>query len=159
MKKHIKITAEKARNCDDPMEMIDPLWWSVSIYDSYEKYISDLKPFTMPQRYVFAMMWYAAEVENGGHDQFFSNSTGIVWEDALNGFKEIGCENCRDILSEAAKRMGGKPSFVRAERWQQEDELEPDFEDLDDRFYDESNNYAESIIEYHYPQLKSRVNV
>ncbi|HCZ34456.1 MAG TPA: hypothetical protein DHV26_00850, partial [Cytophagales bacterium] len=31
-------------------------------------------------------------VSNGGHLQFYSNSTGSVWEDAVKGFKLIGLE-------------------------------------------------------------------
>ena len=73
-------------------EIIDPLWWSVSIYDGEEQYQRDLEGFTAPQRYLFALQWYLAEVNNGGHDQFYSNSTGIVWEDAMNGAREMGME-------------------------------------------------------------------
>ena len=51
-------------------EMIQPLWWSVSIYDGEEQYRRDLEGFTAPQRYLFALQWYLAEVNNGGHDQF-----------------------------------------------------------------------------------------
>lgn len=73
-------------------EIIDPLWWSVSIYDGEEQYQRDLEGFTAPQRYLLALQWYLAEVNNGGHDQFYSNSTGIVWEDAMNGAREMGME-------------------------------------------------------------------
>jgi hypothetical protein len=65
------------------MRVIDPLWWSVSIHDGPKKYEADLGHFSYPQRYIFAIQWYVAEVNNGGHNQFFFNSTGIVWKDAL----------------------------------------------------------------------------
>ena len=115
--------------------IIEPLWWSVNIYDSAERYYEDLAPFSLPQRYIFAIQWYLAETYNGGHDQFFFNSTGIVWREALEGFKAAGLDGCADILSEAARRMGGEPSPDREQRWSVMEELQPEFDDLDSRLY------------------------
>ena len=82
--KHFEITKEDIlAGKYYPQSLIDPLWWSVSIYDGKEQYEKDLAPFTSSQRAIFAVQWYEAEVSNGGHDQFLCNSTGIVWEDAL----------------------------------------------------------------------------
>ena len=116
-------------------EIIDPLWWSVSIYDGEEQYQRDLEGFTAPQRYLFSLQWYLAEVNNGGHDQFYSNSTGIVWEDAMNGAREMGMEELYGIIRESADRMGGKPAKEREDRWDQMSELEPEFGDLNKRLY------------------------
>ncbi len=129
--------------------IIEPLWFAVNIYDSEEQYNSDLARFSLPQRYVFAAEWYIAEVDNGGHDQFFFNSTGIVWKDALECFKMVGLTECVDILTEAVNRMGGSPSLDREERWEEMDSNEPDFEDLDSRFYEFTDEavYA-AILEY-----------
>ena len=33
-------------NANDVQGVIEPLWWSVSIYDGEEKYEKDLEPFT-----------------------------------------------------------------------------------------------------------------
>lgn len=38
-----------------PDEFIEPLWWSVSIYDGKEKYETDLAGFTSSQRKIFAI--------------------------------------------------------------------------------------------------------
>lgn len=132
-----------------PQNIIKPVWFSVSIYDSWERYDSELSGFSMPQRYVFAIQWYLGETYNGGHDQFFFNSTGIVWRDALEGFRTIGLTECVDILSEAVKRMGGEPPFDREERWAVMDELEPDFGDIDSRLYaiDEQYMYGK-LMDY-----------
>lgn len=126
---------EVLKYSDDPQQLIDPLWFSVSTCDGIEKYNEDLKRFSLPQRNVFAVMWYIAEVENGGHDQFFLNSTGMVWRDALAGLKAIGNEDAVKILEEAAERMGGNPSFDWDERNKILVEEEPDFNDLDEAFY------------------------
>ena len=120
-------------------EVIDPMWFAVSIYDSYERYLKDLEPFTMEQRYVLAIEWLACEVNNGGFDQFFFNSTGIVWEDAMNGFRAAGIEEGAELVQTAAGLLGGRPSFDRAERQAQMKEHEAELaglDELDSRFYE-----------------------
>ena len=117
-------------------EIIEPLWWSVSIYDGEDKYNADLSEFSIEQRYIFAITWYIAEVNNGGHDQLYFNSTGIVTEDALNGFKELGLTVNYNILKESFDLMEGLPSKDREKRQEQLEKLEPIFDDLDNRFYD-----------------------
>jgi hypothetical protein len=130
------------------IEIIDPLWWSVSIYDGEENYLRDLERFTIPQRYVFAIVWYLAEVDNGGHDQFYFNSTGIVWEDAMRAFEVIGLKENYDLIKESARRMGGYPSKDRFERQKQLDEFEPDFRDLDDKLYKLETETEAAVLEY-----------
>ena len=149
IKKHVKID-DKVIETRDPMKVIDPLWWSVSIYDSKAKYEKDLEPFSFHQRAVFALMWYMAEVNNGGHSQFYSNSTGIVWEDAMDGFELIGLAEGMKIIEESAKRFGTKPSFDRGERENVLDSLDIDFDDLDSRFYklDSAVNITDRIADY-----------
>ena len=73
----------------DAFQVIAPVLWSVATYDGEEEYLNNLKQFSIPQKYVFAIFCYRSEVNNVGHDQFYFNSTGIVWADALNGFGEI----------------------------------------------------------------------
>lgn len=121
---------------DDYFAIIDPVWWSVSIYDGEKVYEENLKKFSREQRYVFAIAWYTAEVHNGGHEQFYSNSTGIVWRDALAGYKAVGLKEAADILQRSANLMGGNPSLDRATRETQLEQKTPDFEKLDNRFYE-----------------------
>ncbi len=116
-------------------KIIDPVWWTANIYDGEQKYIESLASFSRGQCLMLAVAWYIAEVNNGGHDQFYFNSTGIVWKDALDGFKELGVGEIVSIIEESASRLGGNPSLDRATRQQQLDEYAPDFEDLDDSFY------------------------
>jgi hypothetical protein len=83
----------------------------------------------------FASSLYGAEVDNGGHDQFYFNSSGMVWEDAQEGFTEIGITEAANIIAESAKRMGGRPSFDVKERRRLLEERQANFDDLDDRYY------------------------
>ena len=91
----------------DIQAIIEPLWWSVDIYQSDTVYLTGLKSFSENQQYIFSIQWYIAEVNNGGHDQFFSNSTGIVWKDALKGFEKIGLTENYEILKSAVDKFGG----------------------------------------------------
>lgn len=144
-----EINIDEAKlNKADVYAIIEPLWWSVSIYDGEEKYLEDLKRYTKSQKYVFAIEWYLAEVNNGGHDQFYFNSTGVVWEDALKGFEVIGLKNNYEILKESADRLGGSPSKDRDVREEQLEKYEPNFDDLDSRLYDSEENIEEELLKY-----------
>ncbi len=146
LQEHIHIGEQEIEN-GDPQSIIEPLWWSVSIYDGEKQYMSDLQAFSLPQRYVFAIQWYTGEVNNGGHNQFYYNSTGIVWQDALKGFQEIGHKRAYEILKASIERIGSFPSMDRPIRQEQLEKSNADFNDLDNEFY-ELTDLDESIMAY-----------
>lgn len=131
----IVIDARLIAETDDPMVVIDPVWWTADFYANIAKYEASLAQFSRPQRYVWAVLWYDSEVCNGGHSQFYSNSTGMVWRDALAGHLAIPLSEAHDILQESIRRLGGSPSFDRTERNAQLDLTRACFDDLDDRYY------------------------
>lgn len=118
-----------------PWEVVEPLWWSVSVYDGPQQYERDLQRFTQEQRQLFACMCYIGEVNNGGHEQFYANNVGIVWRDALAGFRAFAEHEVAQVLADSAARLGGNPSLDRSERFAALLRLRPDFRDLDERFY------------------------
>lgn len=118
-----------------PWEVVEPLWWSVSVYDGAQQYERDLQRFSREQRQLFGCMCYIGEVNTGGHEQFYANNVGIVWRDALAGFQAFGEHEVAAILSESVLRMGGSPSLDRSDRFETLLRLRPDFRDLDERFY------------------------
>jgi hypothetical protein len=133
-----------------PMEVINPVWWTANIYDGPVAYEESIKSFSPAQRFVHAMLWYRAEVNNGGHQQFYGNSTGIVWRDALEGFEAAAMPEVAAIVRESASRVGGSPSLVREERQKELETKAPNFDDLDDKYYEcEKRLDVEStIMEY-----------
>ena len=145
--RHYKIDDEQI-DSGDIQKIITPLWWAVSIYDGETEMYEALERFTEPQRYVWAIQWYCSEVENGGHDQFFFNSTGIVWQLALEGLREINCPQFEEILTEAAHRLGGSPSFDREERIQEMQRHNAEFDDLDDEFYGSDYALEQALCSY-----------
>lgn len=141
---------------NDSWAIIEPLWWTVSIYDGEKKYEQDLSKYSKSQRIVFACHWYMSEVNNGGHDQFYYNSTGIVWRDAIECFDAIGATEISEIIKSSATRLGGSPSLDRNERNEALEKLEPKFDDLDDRFYKlESQIDIEKLIKVFISKKKS----
>ncbi|MDH6366988.1 hypothetical protein M2093_001136 [Breznakia sp. PH1-1] len=142
----MKVGEEEIEN-GYPYGIIEPLWWSVVIYEGEEKYNKDLQPFSLPQRYILAIEWYISEVNNGGHSQFFFNSTGIVWKDALEGLKVIQHKEAYEVLEEATNLFQTSPSMNRTERIKQMDDLNLDFDELDTRFY-KISDLDKSIMEY-----------
>lgn len=118
----------------DLFEVIEPVWDKVSIYDGVAEYEAALSGFSFQQRLVLAILWYRTEVNNGGHDQFFDNSTGIVWPDAVDGFEAIGMPQAATIIGEAVSRLGTESRFREMRQSALEDH-QPDFEDLDNAFF------------------------
>lgn len=105
-KTYVKITAKDIERMEEIWDILDPIYWTIDIYNSYEEYLKSSKNFTLEQRYLNAISWYFMEVNNGGHFQFFDNSTGIVWEDALNGLKEFGMEELADNFKTVVDLFG-----------------------------------------------------
>ncbi len=67
--RHRTITVEEIQATDDVWTINEPMYWTINIYGSYDDYIESAKPFTLEQRYLNAISWYFAEVNNGGHHQ------------------------------------------------------------------------------------------
>lgn len=123
------------------MDAITTLWDEVDIYNGPQKLAQCLEGTTPGQRAVHACAWYEAEVNNGGHDQFFSNSTGILWPEALEGLELLGATRYLAILKKALAVFGPTPpSRDRADRNDKLEVLSNGFEEdlfdeLDSEFY------------------------
>ena len=145
-KTYAKITVEDIEKADEFWDILDPIYWTIDIYSSYEDYLNSAGDFTLEQRYLNAISWYFMEVNNGGHFQFFDNSTGIVWEDALNGLKEFGMEELADNFRKVVDLFGGSIPFDREERWNAMDKMGEDFEEL----LDKADSVVYDLYDYDY---------
>lgn len=61
---------------------------------------------TTPQQHYYAVLMYDTEVNNGGHSQYFVNSSGEHWKEAIAGLKAIGAPSRAAILQEAGALFG-----------------------------------------------------
>ncbi len=145
---HIKIDDEFITNNNDPMAIINPVWCTATIYGGEEKYNESLASFSKEQRNVYALLWYMAEIGNGGHYQFYFNSTGVVWKDALLGSKALKFDEFTQIIEESAIKMGGQPSLDRWTRQEYLQKNKPDFRELDTRLYKIDNQIYKRIYQY-----------
>ena len=156
--RHRTITVEEIQATDDMWTINEPMYWTINIYGSYDDYLESAKPFTVEQRYLNAISWYFAEVNNGGHHQFFYNSTGIVWEDALAGLRLFKMDTLADNLQSVIDYFGGSISFDRAERWtilqdwENEEELFDFLDKKDDVVYEYDGIYEDTFVHEH-PEL------
>lgn len=152
------ITVEEILATDDMWTINEPAYWTINIYGSYDDYLESAKGFTVEQRYLNAICWYFAEVNNGGHYQFFYNSTGIVWEDALAGLRLFNMKELADNFQSVLDFFGGTVPFDRAERWYllPQSENNPEFFDFldekDDVVY-EYEGIFEDVFVHEHPEL------
>ena len=121
--------------------VVEPLLHDIDIEDE-QAYYKGLSRLSVEQKYLYAIFLYDMEMGNGGWHQFYTNYTGIVWEEVLVGLREIGATEHYELMRESVRRMGGNPSKDRDERYDQIEQLEsadPDysiFGDLENQFDD-----------------------
>ena len=135
---HLDYRVAKPSPTEDVLKAaIDQIWYGANIYEDEATLKKTLAPATPGQRAIFAASWYEAEVNNGGHDQFFFNSTGILWEEALAGLALLGADAHRSLLERAVAQFPGhRPSKDRFQRQKQLEKVDSDVLDkLDDEFY------------------------
>lgn len=139
------ITVEDIQTAEDSWDIIKPVYETVNIYNTYEDYLDSAKIFTLEQRYLLAIIWYFIEVNNGGHYQFFDNSTGIVWEDTLKGFELFGMKEHATNFKNLLAYFGVTISFDREERSELLAQME---EEYGDAFYEKLDEADDFVFDY-----------
>ncbi|MEE9427305.1 MAG: DUF4375 domain-containing protein [Paracoccaceae bacterium] len=129
--KPITAAAEPAQENADLWDAIRPLNDAMNIAEGEAEYRASVARFSDEQQAAHAIMWYVSDVQNGGHWQFFYNSTGMLWEAAQKGLRRIGAGKAALTLSGAALRAGGSPPFDLGSRQSLMKRLSPKFADLD----------------------------
>ncbi len=134
--------------------------WEIAVYlDDYIEFHegedvlrATMAPATPGQRAVYSCVWYEYEVCNGGHEQFFGNSTGILWDEALAGFIRIGATEYAAILKAAISRFpNGTPAKDRKTRKEQLEKIPSgDLDQLDHSLYElkEQQSFDEMLTRY-----------
>ena len=139
-----RIDRESTRGLDDSelaWAAIEPLMEAFSCAASAMAEEEVLAGATEGQRLLLALDWCQKEVRNGGFEQFFWNSTGGLWRDALEGFLRIGGGAYAELLGKAlAVFPDGEPPLSRDERCSlleayEEEDLEAIFDPLESAFY------------------------
>ncbi len=108
---------------------------------------------TEPQKLYYATYSYLAEVNNGGHAQYFVNPSGHDWRCALRALTTVGANKRAKLLQEAADLFGpAGPPEDNDERHRQLARFPKSKVDalssLDDRFYQSSKNLEALLLLY-----------
>ena len=113
--------------------------------------LEDYEDLTDVQRLAHLVFWYDSEVQNGGHLQYFANSSGSRAIEAVEALSELGIECERDILNDAVDYLSRNPltEFESADDYVEEAQGHA-FEVFDQRYYacaKEPNQYLELYLE------------
>jgi Domain of unknown function (DUF4375) len=105
------------------------------------------------ERRMLAVLGVEAEVNNGGFDQYFFNSTGDNAEVALVGLKEMGATATAELLERAmAVFPGSKPPADRFKRQELMQRIaaqsEPVWEKCDNEFYKPKESLSDLSLAY-----------
>ena len=123
------------------------------IGDDYENELKNVKKLTKGQQAFFSTWIIEGEVNNGGYNQFYFNSSGQYAEMSKVGFKTIGADKFSEltsrankIYSENKKRLeefddGTMESFSKSYK-------DNPLNDLDTEFYNLTESVSELRIKY-----------
>jgi hypothetical protein len=137
--------------------LIEPVWLKLneSWDDGPEEFVRVFHSVSPEIGYLYAAHWCQSEVCNGGLHQFFSNTTGLLAPEALEGFRAIGATSWAQILAEAMKHFGTpyprdrdqRGAFLPVPPGRSRKEWDP-FYDLDERFHEWTGNWEHAANRY-----------
>ncbi|MBI4581454.1 MAG: DUF4375 domain-containing protein [Planctomycetes bacterium] len=108
---------------------------------------------TPSQRHVLAVRILIDEVKNGGFEQYFVNSSGDHWADAVAGLEAVGATRVHALTQEAISHFGaGGPSIDTDKRHRQLARLVKKqgkvFSHLEDTFYKDEDGIEVCLLQY-----------
>lgn len=110
---------------------------------------------TAEERRYYVVRHFEREVNNGGFEQYFYNSAGAHFEEALAGLKLLGANHAATLLKKAARVAfaGGKPPVDRIDRWNSTRDLTTKarariMEQLEEAFFDDPDKLDEKLALY-----------
>lgn len=124
-----------------------------SIVGAFEMALSVKTNLTRQERVILAVEAIEREVNNGGFNQFFANSSGEHWDYAAEALSAIGCpktaslvESAIDILGITAKTPSDDIEEIACEASEEQNEQ---LSRLDDVYYqDEEEPIADKLLAF-----------
>ena len=112
-----KRTALKKEDAELAWAVIEPIWSLPFPKGKRPESSGPWRFVTKGQLFVYAVTWLEREVINGGFAQYFWNSTGSFFQQALDGFEAFGEQPYAELLKKAGSVFpGGIPSPSRTQR-------------------------------------------
>lgn len=116
--------------------LVEPIWERISIYRGAQGFLRQYTAADSTARSLFAAHWFRSEVSNGGLEQFFFNSTGVLAPEAVRSLRRIGMPKTADVASRAMRLFGRAYPRHRARRQRALARLDlAQLERLDDRLF------------------------
>ncbi|WP_321477388.1 DUF4375 domain-containing protein [uncultured Paludibaculum sp.] len=123
--------------------IVEPIWDAMNIYGGPEVFLATFRQVQRDAGLLYAAHFCQSELCNGGFNQFFFNSTGVLAPEALEAFEAIGQIQIANILAQAMASFGSTYLRDRQQRRAALDRLPADcFEELDERFFALIDNEA-----------------
>ena len=69
--------------------------------------MEELEACTPVQRRAALMFWYQAEVNNGGHFQYFVNNASFPHQEVVSTLRELGATHSASVLDAALRQLDG----------------------------------------------------
>jgi len=112
-----------------------------------------LASFTQAERFVYAIEGMQREVNNGGWNQFFFNSSGALAFDLVPALEAMGSKQNLSIARRAVELFGKPASLGEDDRAKHlvkitKDSEENPWEKLEDEFYQAPEDLEAMIIEF-----------
>jgi len=126
---------------------------NISAIIMYKEQEHGIDSLTQKERYIYAIDGMLTEVNNGGFNQFFFNSTGELTYELVAALEEIGSTKFKSIASKAVDIFGEIPSldedsrYSHLEKITKEDELRL-WDECDDEFYDCDEDIESMTVAY-----------
>lgn len=146
MNSDLRIPAAQLEGADDAelaWRVIEPAYDAVSVHDGPDALGAQLRRLTAGQRALLALHWCVAETMNGGLDQFLTNPSGLLADEARAGFERIGVPEAARLLDDARALLASRPAAAAPEDPELDEAADADrfeaylarYEPLEERFY------------------------
>jgi hypothetical protein len=144
-----RLPIEQILLMDNPTDMIIELSYGIS--DKVNR--SGFDSLSYAEKCMHHVYWLETEVNNGGFDQYFFNSSGDYAIDTPAMLEEIGAHHTAQIVKEAISIFpGGAPSRDREERLKMyeliSDEISRRLNELDSKFYEYKDPLEDLQVSY-----------
>jgi hypothetical protein len=115
--------------------------------------LENIDNLTKPEKTFLYVEILEAEINNGGFDQFFYNSSGDYAYEALQSLNEVGAKKTANLISEAYKMFPKNPIPKQVESRQillekVSKETSEKWNELEDMFYKQDENIQKLLLEY-----------
>lgn len=150
-----RLTIDEILRLDNSTEMIIELSYGLS--DKINR--SGYESLSHPEKVLNSVYWLESEINNGGFEQYYFNSSGNYAIDTPAALEDIGASRTAKIVREAnAVFPGGSPPRNRDDRTEILDQISEDIQERWDELDNQFLKYEEPLEELQINYMKLNKN-